>query len=230
MTRRARFCFISLFTIGSLALVSCGSDGPPATASPGSKFCTLALAARQAGQAMDISASPDDLKKQIEEGVRTSTLAAAQAPKDFQDIAKRTLATQGAFVKLLEENNYDMVTAMTSDEGKKLINDPEFSKVDDDRKAYLQDKCDIAPSDSTNAPALSLGSGDEGIRKLFKLLQIAPGFNITDDQVECAVENLSGNLSEEEIKAIATQEGITDDINLKLGLAVQKCEIGLPGT
>ena len=230
MARCARFNLICLLTVGSLALVSCGSDGPPATATPGSKFCTLALEARTAGQAMDISASPDALKKQVEEGVRASKLAVAQSPKDFQDIAKRTLAAQDAFVKLLEDNGYDMVNAMTSDEGKKLINDPQFSKVDDDRKAYLQDKCDIAPADTTNAPALSLGSGDEGIRKLFQLLQLAPGFNITDDQVECAVENLSGNLSEEEIQAIATQQGVTDDINVKLGTVVQTCEIGLPGS
>jgi hypothetical protein len=222
--------YFGVVTILSLGFTSCGSDGPPATATPGSKFCALALDATKAGQALDVSVSPDELKKQVAEGQRIAKLAAAKAPKDFQDIAKRSNESQDAFVKILEANDYDVVASMTSAEGQKLLKDPDYSGVQDERKTYLKDKCNIQPPDTTEAPALNLGSGDEGIRNLFKLLQVAPGFSITDAQVDCAVDNLSGNLSAEEIQAIASQTDVTDDTNIKLGLAVQACEIVLPGS
>ena len=218
----------TILTLGGLA--ACGSDGPPATATPGSKFCLLAADARAAGQAMDTSASPEDLKKQIAEASRTADLAMAQSPKDFQDIAKRTDASQDAFVALLEENDYDLVALISSDAGAKLLKDPEFTGVQQDREDYLADKCDLAPTESTEGAGLNLGDGDEGIRNLFKLLQVAPGSTVTDEQIDCAVDNLSGNLSGEEINSIATQTGVTDDTNIKLGLAVEACGIDLSGS
>ncbi len=219
--------FVALVALGT---ATCGSDGPPATAEPGSKFCELAQQARDVGDAIDTSAGdPDLLQEQVGAALEASKKAAAAAPKDFEVRANESVQAQEAFIDILAKYDYVFVSAITSDEGQELFEDPQYIALQDERKAYLLDKCEIVSTDDTSGE-IPLSAGDDGIRQLFELLQLNESFNLTDDQIDCAVETLSGNISDEDIQAIANSEAVSDQATALFGQTIVDCGIELPSS
>ncbi|MEO6124661.1 MAG: hypothetical protein ABIR32_13230 [Ilumatobacteraceae bacterium] len=223
----------SLILVASFGLAACGSDAPKQadTAEPGSTFCALSQTARDVGAKVDItSGNSDELKGQIADALEASKKAAAVAPKDFEDLAGESIDAQERFIEILEVNDYDVVAASATDEGKKFFQDPRFTKVQDERDAYLSDHCGIKPSEDNAGSDISLATGDEGIRQLFTLLQLNPDAGVTDEEVDCAVDALSGNISDEDIAAIANQGEVTAAGTAVFNDVVSTCGISLSGS
>jgi len=219
-----------LCAIFALGAAACGSDKPSATAEPGSKFCKLAQEARDIGDDVDTAEpDPDVFRQQVGAALKASKKAAAAAPKDFKDLAKESVGFQEDFIKILEEYDYVVLDALTSDEGQELFEQPRYAEVQDERNAYLLDNCEIERTDNTDGD-IPLSPGEDGIRQLFELLQLNESFNITDDQIDCAVDALAGNISDEDLNAIADNQPVSDEGTQKFELAVSTCEIEIPGS
>jgi hypothetical protein len=217
--------------LASFGAVACGSDAPSqaATAEPGSTFCDLSQEARDIGSAIDpTTASPSELEDQVNEAADAAKKAAAAAPKDFEELADAAVEAQEAFIGILEDNDYDYVSAITSADAKELFGDPDYTQSEQDRDDYLLEKCEIEPEESNFQGDLELGSGDEGIRQIFQLLQFNDAFTITDDQIDCAVKELSGKISDEDLQAIANQTEVSEEGKQNFGLAVIACGIEIP--
>lgn len=225
--------FSSLILVASIGLAGCGSDAPKQadTAEPGSEFCALSQTARDIGAKVDISSrDAGELKDQISAALEASEAAAAAAPKDFEDLAKESVATQEQFIEILVDNDYDVVAATATNEGKALFQNPRYTEIQDERDEYLQDKCEIAPTDNTTGSDISLAAGDEGIRQLFALLQINPDARVTDEQIDCAVDVLSGAISDDDIAAIANQGDVSDEGAAVFTDAVATCGLTVTGS
>ena len=213
--------------MSTTALTACGSDAPSqaATAEPGDDFCVLAEEARALGAAIDTSGTdPDVTKDQVEAALAASKAAAKRAPKDFEELAAKTVESQEKTVELLEKYDYNFIDAFTSEEGTALFNDEGFQESEEARDAYLDEKCEIAPTDNSGGPTLA--SGEEGIRQLFKLFALGTGAEVTDDQLDCLVGELSGVLTDEDLAAITSGTGSTES-NAAIGQAVITCGVDI---
>ena len=228
--------FVSLsaaLVLSSFGAAACGSDAPKqaATAEPGSEFCDLAQTSRDIGSSIDPTvATPEELEDDVAEALEASKAAAAAAPKDFEELAERSVESQETFIDILEEYDYEYLTAITSPEGKELFEDPQYQQLQDDRDEYLLEKCEIEKAESSSEGDLTLASGDDGIRQVFQLLQFNDAFTITDEQIDCAVAELSGKISDEDLQAIANQTEVSQEGQQNLGLAVIACGIEVPGS
>ncbi len=213
--------------VSATTLAACGSDAPSqaATAEPGDAFCVLAEKARDLGDAIDTSGTdPAETKDQVEAALAASKAAAKKAPKDFEELAAKTVDQQEKTVELLEKYDYSFIDAFTSDEGAALFTDEGFKQNQDDRDAYLDDKCEIAPTENSGGPTFA--SGDEGIRQLFKLFALGTGTEVTDDQLDCLVGELSGVLTDDDMAAISNGTG-TPEANTAIGQAAVTCGLDL---
>jgi len=218
-----------LLVVVSLEVAGCGSDGQPATAQPASEFCKLAQEARDIGDKVDPSSGDPALsEQQVAAALTASKAAAAKAPKDFAEIGERSVKSQEALVVILEEYDYEWVAAITSDEGQKLFEDPQYEGVQAERDTYLLAKCEIQPTDNTYGGGLTFSPGDAGIRELFALLQLTASFELTDEQVGCAVDALSGTISDEDVQAIANQQTVSEEGTAAFLPAVSSCGIEFP--
>ena len=226
--------FSSLVLAASLGIVACGSDEPKQaeTAEPGSEFCELSQVARDAGADIDVtSTDADELEQQIGDALESSKKAAEAAPADFEDLAEESIEFQERFIEILEDADYDVVAATATDAGKELFQDPRYTEIQEERDEYLQDKCDIAPSEGgENDSDITLAAGEEGIRQLFSLLQLSPDAEVTDEQVECAVEGLAGNISDEDLAGIANQGTISVEGRALFNEVAASCGITLAGS
>ena len=231
MKHRSLMTFSMTLALASFGAVACGSDTPSqaATAEVGSEFCDLAQEARDTGGRIDpTTASPDELQEQVEDAAESAKKAADAAPKDFEELADASVEAQEAFIEILEANDYDYVSAITSSEAKELFEDPSFQEREAERDAYLLEKCEIEKSASSSDGDLTLSSGDEGIRQVFQLLQFNDEFSITEEQIDCAVAELSGKISDADLQAIANQTEVSEEGKQNFGLAVLACGIEIP--
>ena len=211
-------------------VASTGASARPATAKPGDPFCGLEDVARQSGLA--ISTSETDaakLQAQVVAALDASKAAAAVAPTDFADIATKTVAEQEGVVALLKQFDYSFVNALASDEGNAFFSDPELGQVKAQRDAYLQEHCNLAPSQAPSAGAgITLSPGADGIRQLFQLLRLGGKVEISDQQIDCAVSSLSGALSEADLQAIGAGTTVSDAGRQAFINAISTCGITIP--
>ena len=201
-----------------------------ATATPGDAFCGLEDVARQAGLAISTSESdPTKLQAEVIAALAASKAAAAIAPADFADIAATTIAQQEAVVALLEKYEYSFVKALASQDGNTFFSDPALGEVKAARDAYLQEHCNLAPSDNSSSGAgITLSPGDEGIRQLFQLLRLGGQVEITDAQIDCAVSSLSGVISDADLQAIGAGNTVSDAASQAFVEAISTCGITIP--
>ena len=201
-----------------------------ATATPGDAFCGLEDVARQAGLAISSSESdPAKLQAEVVAALDASKAAAAIAPADFVDIAAKTIAQQEAVVALLEKYDYSFVKALASQDGNAFFGDPALGEVKAERDAYLQEHCNLTPSDNTSSGAgITLSPGDEGIRQLFQLLRLGGKVEISDSQIDCAVSSLSGVISDEDLQSIGAGNAVSDAASQAFVTAISTCGITIP--
>ena len=200
-----------------------------ASATPGDAFCALAETARTAGSAVDTSeGDPATLKAEVDVALAASKAAVAAAPSDFVEIGKATVVQQEAVVALLETYGYSFTKAVTSDEGKAFFSDPNYAKVKSDRDTYLQAHCDLQPTtNSSSGAGVTLSPGDDGIRELFQLLQIGGEVQISDDQIECLVGELSGKITAGDLQSIGSGQAVTDAGTSLFVAAIGTCGVVL---
>ena len=231
MKRNPLLGLSGLLAIATLGITACGSDGPPATAEPGSTFCDLSQESRDLGAEIDPTGdSPEDLEEKVNEAYEASKKAAAAAPKDFEELAEESIESQERFIELLEDHDWVFLTALSSDEGQEFFNAPRYEELQDERSEYLLEHCEIEEVENTSGGDITFSDGDEGIRQVFQLLQLNDSFSVTDEQVDCAVEELSGKITAEDLAAIANQTEVSEDGKLAFGLAVIACGIEIPGS
>lgn len=222
-----------------IAATACGSSSDDnaaggsdiaATATPGDEFCSLVDVARTVGHAVAPSETdPVRLKANVVAATEASRAAVAAAPADYREIAAATIAQQEALVALLEKYDYSFVEVLASDDGNAFFADPGLAEVKAERDAYLQEHCNLAPSDNSSAGgAITLSPGDEGIRQLFQLLRLGGEVEISDDQIDCAVGSLSGAISDTDLQAIGAGTTVSDAGTQAFVLAIANCGITLP--
>ncbi|MCU1390312.1 MAG: hypothetical protein JWL72_3650 [Ilumatobacteraceae bacterium] len=194
-----------------------------ATAGP---FCTAWDEARRAGAAIDTAGiDPTVVKAEVAAALAATKAAAALAPADFADLAAKSVAQEEAVVALLEKYDYSFA-ALTSEEGKALVDSADYIKVTDDRNAYLQKNCGLAPNQTTAGQAgVVLSPGDDGIRQLFQLLQIGGQLDISDDQIDCLVDALSGKISDADLQAIGANGSVSDSGTAAFVEALSTCGV-----
>lgn len=209
--------------------VSTTAVGQAATAVAGDEFCRLSEAARAAGNAVNTSETdPAVLQPEVEAALAASKAAVAAAPADFAEIGKNSVAQQEAVIALLKQYDYSFTAAVTSATGKAFFGDPAYAQVKAARDAYLEQHCGLLPSDSgTSGGGISLSPGDEGIRQLFQLLQIGGQVQITDDQIECLVGDLSGTITDADLQAIGSGQPVTDAGTALFIAAIGTCGVVL---
>lgn len=209
--------------------VSTTAVGQAATAVAGDEFCMLSEAARMAGNAVNTSETePAVLQPEVEAALAASKAAAAAAPADFAEIGQNSVAQQEAVIALLKQYDYSFTAAVTSAEGKAFFGDPDYAAVKTARDAYLEQHCDLQPSESgASSGGISLSPGDEGIRQLFQLLQIGGEVQITDDQIECLVGDLSGKITDADLRAIGSGQPVSGSGSALFVAAIGTCGVVL---
>ena len=214
----------------SSAGTAAGSSTIAPTANPGDEFCRLEDVARQAGLVINTSQSdPTTLQAQVVAALDASKAAAAVAPADFAEISAKTIAEQEGVVALLEQYHYSFAKALASKEGNTFFSDPAIADVKAKRDAYLQQHCNLAPSEGTSGGGgITLSPGGEGVRQLFQLLRLGGQVEISDQQIDCAVAALSGVLSEADLQAIGAGTTVSDAGRQALVDAISTCGITIP--
>lgn len=217
----------------SSSVAGTGAATPTTSASsagPNDEFCRLEDVARQAGLAISTTQSdPTVLQAQVVAALDASKAAAAVAPADFADIAAKTTAEQEGVVALLKQYGYNFTEALASDDGSAFFSDPALAQVKKERDAYLQQHCNLAPTAGTSGNGgITLSSGDAGIRQLFQLLRLGGQVQISDQQVDCAVQSLSGVLSEADLQAIGAGTTVSDAGRQAFVNAISTCGITIP--
>jgi hypothetical protein len=228
---RTRLGFVAVFVLG---LSACGSsDGVAATATKGDAFCKLAQVAKDDNDAFEAVDASDSAKVKLELGAALDSLdaAVAKAPKDIADTAKTLLSKEEQLEKLLKANDYDFSKVLQTDEGKKLSEDKEAKQAGDDFKAYLNDKCDIASSDSTpsdstpsDSTPIDLGEGEDAINKFLDYYELGTGADLTDDERSCIVSQLVDKVTGDDLNQAMNSEP-SPELQQALGLAFINCNV-----
>jgi len=216
-----------------VAAVACssssGSGAAAATTGPATagQFCQLSAAAREVGAAIDVSATDKaTVEAQVGAVIDATKAVAAAAPADYAAVATKTVAEQEQLLALWARYDYDFAKMQASEEGKAFFADPDFAALQNERDTYLQKHCDLAPAQDTSANAgVILSPGDEGIRQMFQILQIGGQLAVTDEQVDCLVDALSGQISDADLNAIGSAGSVTDAGTAALIAAINTCGV-----
>lgn len=232
-----------------VGMSACGSDGGVAsTAREGDEFCKLAEIADADNDDLEAisGTDPDEIKRTLSAAIDSLDAAVAKAPKDIADTAQTLLESEEDLERLLKKNDYDIVKMSETEEGKALLEDETAQASGDDFKAYLDDKCGIAPNDSsddttadtvpvvtvpadTNAGStadtiVDLGEGEDAINQFLDFYELGTGEDLTDEQRQCVVDALVDKVTGEELnQAIAGNS--SDKVNQALGLAFLNCNL-----
>ncbi|MCU1392568.1 MAG: hypothetical protein JWM34_996 [Ilumatobacteraceae bacterium] len=164
------------------------------------------------------------LEPEVNAALAATKAAAAVAPADYADIATATVTQEEAVIALLQKYGWNFATALASDDGNAFFTSPDYSAVTAKRDAYLQQHCDLAPATAgTSGADVVLSPGDAGIRQLFQLLQIGGQLDITDDQIDCLVTELSGKITDADLDAIGKGKTVTDAGTAAFVAALSTC-------
>jgi hypothetical protein len=216
--------------VGTIACSSSSGSGAAAETTglaTAGQFCQLSATARDAGLAIDISATdPATVEPQVQAVIDASKAVAAAAPADYADIASKTVAEQEQLLALWAKYDYDFAKMQASNEGKAFFADPDFAALQTGRDTYLQKNCDVAPAQNTSADAgVILSPGDEGIRQMFQILQIGGQLAVTDEQIDCLVDALSGQISDADLNAVGSGGSVSDAGTAALVAAISTCGV-----
>lgn len=147
---RSRLVVTSLVVLSSFALAACGGDDSadrPETATAGDEFCVAAEAADTAGDAAGTaldSGDPAAIEAAINEAVDKGKAAAALSPTDIEEVTSTVVEAQEALQKVLADNDWDVMKAITAPELQAVIENQEYADANDALDEYLADKCGIA--------------------------------------------------------------------------------------
>lgn len=233
-------------------LNACGDDGggSAATAKEGDAFCKRAEIANEDHDALDVVDinDPAQVRRVFGDAIDSLTAAVAIAPKDIADTAETLLDKEEQLEDLLRDNDYDLLKAYATDEGKALIDDDEAEEAGDDFEAYLDDKCGIEPDDTSpddtspddtaaDSPddttaetddtfGIDLGEGEDAINTFLDFYELGTGTELTDDERNCIVDALVDKVTGDELNE-AVNGNSSDSVNQALGLAFLSCEVDL---
>jgi hypothetical protein len=237
---------IGLLSIVALSFTACGDNtSVAATATKGDAFCKLAQTAHDDNQALNKMSDADladkaKIKLRLTAAIDSLTAMVAKAPKDVAVTAKKQLDVELSVEKLFKDNDYDLIKVTSSDAGKKVLDASQSSTADEELKAYLNDKCGIAPPDTTPAdttPAdtapvdtatgdtINLGEGDAAINKFLDLYEIGVSVTLTPDQRSCIVSNLSGKVTGADLNQAINSGSASDALQQAVGLAFVNCNV-----
>jgi hypothetical protein len=233
MKRIAPILFIAL------SFTSCGSsDSVAATATKGDAFCKLAQVARDDNDALSAADFTDKakLKLLLTSAIDSLSAMSAKAPKDVAATIKKELDEELSVEKLLKANDYDFVKMASTPEGKKLL-ESSSSTSSGEIDTYLDEKCGIAPPDTTptdttpadsvptdSGQSINLPEGDEGLQQFIDLLSIGLPTPLTDVQKQCLFDGLSGKVTSDDLEGVADQT-VSGEAQTTIGLALVSCGV-----
>jgi len=243
-----------LFAVTTVTAVGCGSDDDSSSAddtrvttadsagtdtsaettadsaSPGpdSEFCAAATEAEAAGDGVDaaFAAGPAELEAAVTAALEGAKATVELAPAEIADTMNVTIEFQERFAALLEANGWDASAAFTTPEGQQLQADaaavePDLQRVRD----YLEVNCGIeddSQEEPTAAPALP--AGEEGVRRFIQLYAVGASVEVSPEQEDCFVEELSGKVEVDQLQLALTSEA-PEAVKRDVGLAVIACGI-----
>lgn len=238
---------LALLSVLAIAFTACGSsDGKAATASDGDAFCTAAQVAKADNDALqDLDPTdPAKVKVQLSGAIDSLSTVAAKAPADISATVNKLLAAEEKLEGLLEDNDFDFVKMLATDEGKQLIADDEITKVGDDLDKYLNDKCGIVTDDSVATDdtvatddsiatddtvgsdmSIDLGEGEDAINQFLDFYELGTSSKLTDDERACIVDALSDVSGADLNAAIAGNS--SEEVQQALGLAFINCNVAV---
>ena len=226
---------LALLSVLAITVAACGSsDGKAATASEGDAFCTAAQVAKadnDAVQRLD-SLDPAKVKVQFSGAIDSLSTVAAKAPADISETVNKLLAAVEKLEGLLEDNDFDFVKMLATDEGKKLIADDEITKVGEDLDKYLNDKCGIVTDDTVATDdtvgsdiSIDLGEGEDAINQFLDFYELGTSSKLTDDERACIVDALS-DVSGADLNAAISGDP-SEEVQQALGLAFINCNVAV---
>ena len=189
-----------------------GSTVDPA-GSMDSEFCATAAEAEALGDQVNpaaASGSPEELQTAVEAALEANEATIAIAPPEIADAMARATEFQTEFAELMRSYDWDFQAATSSAEGQELLGDTAEVEADlDEVRAYLEETCGIRDDtddttntdDGTNTGA-TLPEGDAGLRRFIQLYALGSGNEVTPEQEDCFVQELSGKVEVEQLEAI----------------------------
>jgi hypothetical protein len=143
---------------------------------------------------------------------------------------------------VLERNDWDLTSALSDDEFQSLATDESFERASEELDQFLESECGIpadgdsntedtvdGATDATDGPTgtIDLGNGDAAaaIDQFLSLYEIGSGTKLTDEQRDCLTAELDGELSSEDLSAVANGGEPSNDVALALGTAFITCDV-----
>lgn len=232
--------------IAPLLLIACGGgdDGDSASGGDAADFCTFAKAADSSGDsasdALD-AGDPAGIEAALTAALADAEQAAELAPAEIADTVDKLLDGQTRIVAVLERNDWDLTAALSDDEFQSLATDESIENASNELDAYLETECGI-PADGSSSTedttatsdtaagsggTIDLGNGDAeaAIDQFLSLYEIGSGTKLTDDQRACLKDELNGELTSEDLSAVANGGEPSNDVAMALGLAFISCDV-----
>jgi hypothetical protein len=208
-------------------------DSAPTTAgepAADSEFCRNAAEAESLGDEVQAvqNGTPEEIEAAVTAALESSRATLELAPADIESEMRTRVEFQERFSDLLTEYEWDAQAALTSTEGTQLLSDAEA--VEEEAQVvrdYLEANCGIeddteAASDTTTA--IELPEGDEGLRRFIQLYGRGANVEVTQEQEDCFVEELSGKVDVDELET-ALNGTPSEPLKVTVGLAVLACDI-----
>jgi hypothetical protein len=227
-----------------LFLLACGSDdGDSASGGDAADFCTFAKAADSSGDAASDAldaGDPAGIEAAFTAALADAEKAAELAPPEIADVVDTVVDGQTRIVAVLERNDWDLTAALSDDEFQSLATDETFENASNDLDEFLETECGIpadgsastedttaSDSDEGSTGTIDLGNGDAAaaIDQFLSLYEIGSGTKLTDDQRACLKDELDGELSSEDLSAVANGGEPSNDVAMALGLAFINCDV-----
>jgi hypothetical protein len=226
-----------------LFLLACGGDDGADGNTAAGDFCTFAKAADSSGQAASgalDAGDPAGIEAALTAALADAERAAELAPDDIADTVDKVVDGQARIIGVLERNDWDLTAALADDEFQSLATDESFDRANDELDEYLETACGIpadgdASTDDTTAPdssaepsgTIDLGNGDAAaaIDQFLSLYEIGSGTELSDEQRECLKAELDGELTSEDLSAVANGGEPSNDVALALGTAFLACDV-----
>ena len=211
-----------------------GDTGAPTTggAAPDqdSEFCRSATETESLGDEVDAvqNGTPEEIEAAVTAALESSKETLELAPPEIESQIRTRVEFQQRFTDLLTEFEWDAEAALTSPAGTQLLTDADA--VEEQAQVvrdYLQTNCGIEDDSQSNAsttPAVDLPEGDEGLRQFIQLYARGADVEVTQEQEDCFVKELSGKVETDQLET-ALNGTATEAIKISVGLAVLACEI-----
>jgi hypothetical protein len=213
------------------ATTDTGSTSPADGPGVDSEFCTTAAEAEALGDEVDaaFAAGPEELEAAVTAAVQGSEATLELAPDEIADAMASNVEFQQLLAAILADYDWDANAALTTPEGEELLAERETIERDLARvRTYLEENCGIEDDsdepDDTTSVSVTLPAGDEGLRRFIQLYAIGASVDVTQEQEDCFVEELSGEVEAEQLQLALSGEA-PQAVNMAVGVAVLSCGI-----